>query len=264
MSKKVKKVNPYEKKKKRQIKISRKQWTAIIALLSAIVLIAGIIVAVNLSGNGEHYEGDGHNHDNNSLGDGHYEGDGHDHSHDNSHNNSNSNSNATNQAANNSSDKVRYQLYTNADKTYRAVLRDANGKSLAEFDKLTKQPIKAAIDAGKGIYELGWATGDGPSDFECVYYNVKTGQVSQKFHAPHGTDGVRIAYGSEDETKVIVQDVFNKQNYYKEHALSKPAPNKNGYIIVGGSLKSGKKSVSISYHTEGQEDSQLVTVPLYA
>ncbi|MBR2319890.1 MAG: hypothetical protein IKA50_03800 [Clostridia bacterium] len=236
MSKNAKKVNPYEKKKKRQIKISRKQWTAIIALLSAIALIAGIIVAVNLGKSDEHYEGDGH-----------------DHSHD---------GNATGQSTN--SDKVRYQLYTNADKTYRVVFRDANGKSVAEFDKIAKNPIKETIDANKGIYELGWATGDGPSDFECIYYNVKTGQVSEKFHAPRGTDGVRIAYGNEDETKIIVQDVFDKKNYYKEHALSNPSPNKNGYIIVGGTLKSDKKSVSISYYTEGQEDSQLVTIPLYA
>lgn len=253
MSKNAKKVNPYEKKKKRQIKISRKQWTAIIVLLSAIALIAGIIVAVNLGKSDEHYEGDGHNHSHDGLSDGHYEGDGHDHSHD---------GNATSQSTD--SDKVRYQLYTNTDKTYRVVFRDANGKSVAEFDKIAKKPIKETIDANKGVYELGWATGDGPSDFECIYYNVKTGQVSQKFHAPRGTDGVRIAYGNEDETKIIVQDVFDKKNYYKEHALSNPSPNKNGYIIVGGTLKSDKKSVSISYYTEGQEDSQLVTIPLYA
>lgn len=249
MSKNAKKVNPYEKKRKRKIKISRKQWTAIIALLSAVALIAGIIVAVNLGKGDEHYEGDGHNHG--SEGE-HYEGDGHDHSH----------GSAGNHPTANNNDKVRYQLYTNADKTYRAVLRDAGGKSLAEFDKLTKQPIKKTIDAGEGIYELGWATGDGPIDFECVYYNVKTGQVSQKFHAPHGTDGVRIAYGSEDETKVIVQDVFQK-GYYKEYALSKPTPNEQGYIIVGGTMKSDKKSVTISYHTEGDTKPQRITVPLY-
>lgn len=247
MSKNVKKVNPYEKKKKRSLKITRKQWTVIIALLCAVALVVGIIIAGNLRGDG-HYEGDGHNHG--SEGE-HYEGDGHNHGSD-SHGHA-----ATN------SDKVRYQLYTNADKTYRAVLRDANGQSVAEFDKLTKQPIKATVDADKGIYELGWATGDGPSDFECVYYNVKTGQVSQKFHAPHGTDGVRIAYGNEDETKIIVQDVFNKQNYYREHALSKPTPNEKGYIIVGGTMKSDKKAVSVSYYTEGDTKPKQVIIPLY-
>jgi cellulose synthase/poly-beta-1,6-N-acetylglucosamine synthase-like glycosyltransferase len=83
-----------------------------------------------------------------------------------------------------------------------------------------------------------------------------------EFSAASILDGVRIAYGSEDETKVIVQDVFQK-DYYKEYALSKPTPNEQGYIIVGGTMKSDKKSVTVSYHTEGDTKPQRITVPLY-
>ena len=157
---------------------------------------------------------------------------------------------------------VKYQLYTNADKTYRVVFRDAAGKSVAEFDKIAKLPIKAIIDDKKGIYELGWATGDGPSDFCCVYYNVNTGAVSKLFHAPRGTDGVRIAYGSEDQTKIIVQDVFSTGSYYKEHLLE-GAYTAAKDIIIGGSLKVDKKTVVIAYITDAEGATQHTMIGLY-
>lgn len=158
--------------------------------------------------------------------------------------------------------QVKYQLYTNADKTYRVVFLDANGKSVAEFDKLTKLPIKSVVNAEKGIYELGWATGNGPSDFCCVYYNVNTGAVSKLFRAPRGTDGVRIAYGSEDQTKIIVQDVFSSGSYYKEHPLE-GAYTAAKDIIIGGNLQVDKKTVVIAYVTDAEGATQHTMIGLY-
>lgn len=161
-----------------------------------------------------------------------------------------------------SDEQVKYQLYTNADKTYRVVFRDAAGKSVAEFDKIAKLPLKSVVNAEKGIYELGWATGDGPSDFYCVYYNVNTGAVSKLFHAPRGTDGVRIAYGSEDQTKIIVQDVFSSGSYYKEHLLE-GAYTAAKNIIIGGSLQVDKKTVVIAYVTDAEGATQHTMIGLY-
>ncbi len=251
MSKKAKKVNPYEKKKKRSLKITKQQWIAIICVLSAIVLVVGIALGNKFFGSDPHA---GHNHG--DLPEGHYEGDGHNHG--------TPASTAGHSHNTNTTDKVKYQLYTNADKTYRLVFRDTTGKMVAEFDKITKAPIHEAIDANKGIYELGWATGNGANEYECVYYNTKTGQVSQQFHAPRGTDGVRIAYGNKDQTKVIVQDLFNKEAYYKEHALNNATPDKNGDIIVGGNLKADKKTVIISYHSDSSEQNLHASINLYA
>ena len=236
-----KSVNPYEKKSKKKLRITRKQWIVIICVAA---LIGGISLAMKLGNNGGHYEGDGHNHGT-SQGDGHYEGDGHDH------------------GTGNSDAKVKYQIYTNADQTYRVVFRDNAGKTLAEYDKIAKQPIHETIDETKGIYELGWATGNGANEFECVYYNVKTGQLSDKFVAPRGTDGVRIAYGSEDQTKVVVQDLFDKTAYCKEHALKAPETDKNGDIIVGGRLHENKKTVIISYNSTETESTAHATIELY-
>ena len=231
------------KRSKRKMS-DKKALTIIIAVAcAAALLIAALVVIGPILGGNNADPHAGHNHSNNNLGDGHYEGDGHDH-------------------GSTTGDKVTYRLYTNGDKTYRLVLRDNAGKTLGEFDKLPKQPIKATINETAGIYELGWATDNGPNDFECVYYNVKTGQVSEKFVAPRGTDGVRIAYGSADQTKIIVQDLFDKNAYYKEHALQNTKADKNGDIIVSGSLKADKKTIVIAYHSTESADAHA-TVKLY-
>ena len=243
MSKNVKKVNPYEKKKKRSLKITRKQWTIIITLLCAVALIVGIIIAGNLRDNG-HYEGDGHNHG--AEGE-HYEGDGHDHG-------SDGHTNST------STDKVKYRYYTNEDKTYRVQVLNDKNQVVFEKDKLTNVPIKK--DLNDTIVELGWATGSGANDFESIYWNKKTGNISQLFWAPRGTDGVRIAYPNEDQTKIIVQDLFDKDVYCKEYEL-KNAAEKNGNVITGGKLHDNKKTVIIAYNSSETESSAHMTVNLY-
>ena len=159
-------------------------------------------------------------------------------------------------------DMVRYQVYTNTDQTYQLVFRDADGKVVAEFDQIAMHPSQEPIDAANGVYELGWASGSGANDYYCVYYNVKTGAVSQAFHAPRGCDGVRVAYGSEDQTKVIVQDVFDQDGYYKEHVLE-GAYTKAETIILGGKLQADKKTVVISYVVDEKGEQHHVGISLY-
>ena len=229
-------------------KLTNKQATIIvISVLCAAALLIGLLVILGpvLGGNNADPHA-GHNHGSSDLGGGHYEGDGHDHG---SHG-------ATSTA------KVKYQLYTNADKTFRLVFRDDKGAVLMEQDKLPKQPFRETVDEKNGVYTLAWATDDGPNDFVQVYYNEKTGQVSQAFTAPRGTDGVRVAYGSADQKKMIVQDLFNKDAYYKEYVLEN-AVEKNGDIIIGGKLQVDKKTVVISYHSSASESAAHTTVKLY-
>lgn len=42
--KKAKKVNPYEKKQQRRIRITRKQWTTIVSVLAVVAVLVGIIM----------------------------------------------------------------------------------------------------------------------------------------------------------------------------------------------------------------------------
>lgn len=158
--------------------------------------------------------------------------------------------------------KVKYHVYTNADTTYHLVIRDSKNAILFEADKLPKIPVRSAVNEEAGVYELGWATGTGANDFECVYYNEQTGQVSQQFHAPRGTDGVRIVYGSEDQTKAIAQDLFDETVYRKEYTLE-GAYSKDGTIIIGGSLQSDNKTVVVSYYINAEGQTHRAYVDMY-
>lgn len=232
------------RKTKRRMNDKQALTVIISVACAAALLIAALVVIGPILGGNEN--ADPHaGHDHGTANGGHYEGDGHDHG--------TSDANA----------KVKYSVYTNADKTFHLVIRDQKNAVVFEVDKLEKAPIPATIDEEKGIHELGWATGTGPNDFACVYYNEKTGQVSGQFVAPRGTDGVRIAYGSEDQTKVIVQDVFNKDTYYKEYTLAN-AVEKNGNIIVGGKLQVDKKTVVISYNSSEKDATEHTSINLYA
>lgn len=224
------------KRVKRKMTNKQAMITIISVLCAAALLVVLLVVIGPVLGGNDADPHAGHNHGS-ELGDGHYEGDGHDHS-------------GTGSTAD-SDAKVKYQLYTNADKTYRVVFRGADGKTLGEYDKLERQPSKETVNEDAGVYAMSWAlykdaADNGPNDFASVYYNVKTGQISEKFHAPRGCDGVRVAYGSEDQSKIIVQDLFDKEAYYKEYALEECYTGE-GDVITGGRLQDDKKTVVISY-----------------
>lgn len=229
-----KRTNPYEKKSKRRIHLTRKQWIRILCLGAVLAIIVGLVVITRA---GLNELGDEHDSEGNTV-----VTDEHGHAAD--------VHNTTKPGTTNANDKVKYQTYTNTDGTYRLVLRDSKNAVLFEQDKLERMPSVEKVNEEKGVYALGWAlykdpADNGPNDYASVYYNVKTGEVSQLFLAPRGCDGVRIAYGSEDQTKVIVQDLFDKEEYYKEYTLENAVPNKDGDIIVGGQLKNA--TVVVSY-----------------
>ena len=242
-----KKVNPYEKKAVKRRRITKSQRIAFISLLCAAVLIAGIAVMVKLSNANVADSHAGHNHaegescdaDTNAT---HSADDGHDHG-----------------TTDNATEVVSNRVYTNSDGTYRLQVVDKNNKVLFEKDKLYNSPVKETVS--ESIATLGWATGTGANDFEHIYYNTKTGAVSELFYAPRGCDGKRVAYASADQTKIIVQDVFNKNVYYKEYTLE-GAYTGGDYVIRSGVLQSSKKSVTIYYKTDANKETS-VSIPLY-
>ena len=236
-----KKVNPYEKKNKKKLRITRKQWIAALSVLGVVAILVSISVMAK-SCTDPHA---GHDHSTDSGE--HYEGDGHDHS---------GSNNSTNTGA-----KVKYQQYTNADGTYRLVFRDAAGNVLREVNDIPKTPMREAVNADNGVYSLSWATGSGPNDYQHIYYNEKTGKLSQVIHAARGCDGVRVVYGSEDQRKVIVENLFDDE-YHQEYSLP------NAYteakdVIVGGKLQVDNKTVVVSYIVDEKNATSHLTVKLY-
>ena len=236
-----KKVNPYEKKNKKKLRITRNQWIIALSVLGVVAILVGISVMAT-SCIDPHA---GHDHSTDSGE--HYEGDGHDHG---------GSSNTTSSNA-----KVKYQIYTNEDGTYNVVFRDGAGKELKKVEKIAKIPMREEVNTDKGVYALSWATDSGPNDYMSVYFNEKTGKVSNVIHAPRGTDGVRVAYGSEDQRKIIVESLFDDQ-YRQEYTLPN-AYTEADDIIIGGKLQVDNKTVVISYITDEKKTTSHLTVKLY-
>ena len=238
-----KKVNPYEKKVTKRRRITKSQRTAIISLVCAAVILVGIAVMVKLSNADVADEHAGHNHAaGDSYTDGeHYEGDGHDHG-----------------TTDSSSDALSNRVYTNADGTYRLQVIDKDNKVVFERNKLYNAPVKEKVS--EHVTTLGWATGTGANDFEHIYYNTDTGEISTLFYAPRGCDGVRVAYSSADQTKIIVQDIFNKNTYYKEYPLE-GAYTGGDYVIQSGKLTDS--TVTIFYVVGENNKTTSVRIPLY-
>lgn len=250
------KINPYEKKKVAKKRITRKQWT-IGAVLLAVVAIIVFLVVFGPKNNAQLDEHAGHNHaegedcNTTTTADPHA---GHNHA-------AGEDCNVTTTGHNDSETGVlNYRVYTNADKTYRVTVVDAKNKVVFEQDKLYNAPVKE--DMGNDIFALGWATGTGPNDFSQIFCNKKTGAVSQEFFAPKGYDGVRVAYPNKDQTKIIVQDIFDKDAYYKEYTLESTF-RKDGEIVVGGKLHTDKKTVTVSYYTDEKGTLRQAAIKLY-
>ena len=242
-----KKVNPYEKKAARKpLRITRKHWIIGASVLAVIAILIGF--AAFGPGADPHA---GHNHgDETNTNQTHSADDGHDHG-----NEGNANTNNTAERTG----VLTYRAYTNADKTRCVQIVDENNKVLFEKDKIHNGPFEESVS--DDVFCLSWATGTGPNDFEAIFWNKKTGQLSTLFWAPRGFNGERVAYPSEDQTTIIVQDIFNKGTFQKTYDLP------NAYtggddVIVGGTLRADKQSVSVTFLVDDQGNTTQAIIPL--
>lgn len=249
-----KKVNPYAKKAAKSRRITKKQRTTIVVVLCVAAIIAGIIVAAKLSGASAADPHAGHNH---ATGEEHTEDDGHDHS--SGATNNNNSSHGQDNPSQIDTGVLNYRVYTNADQTFRVTVVDKNNKVLFQKDKTHRVPVAEKVT--DTIFTISWATGDGPNDFESIFCNKETGAVSALFYAPRGYDGRRVAYSSDDQTVIIVQDIFNKSNYLKHYTL-KGAYTEGDYIIRNGKLAEDNK-VQVTYVVNKNNGTHTVSIPLY-
>lgn len=249
-----KKVNPYEKKTKKSLHISRKQWISILSVLGVIAILAGIIVMSGLGKKADPHAG--HNHG--DLPEGHYEGDGHDHG-------------TATEGHNHGTTTAKVKIdqpVANGDGSYRVTVRNEKGSPVFSQDKFYGALSDLPMDKDAGIYELSWCTTDvdhsTANTYEALYYNANTGAISEVFYAPKASDGHRVVYPSSDQTKVIVQDIFDKTAYYKEYTLE-GAVAKNGEIITSSfmQISEDSKQAKITYRL-ADDETKTIHIPVYA
>ena len=239
-----KSTNPYAKKPAHKRRITRKQRTSILCGLLAAVLLIGLVVvsrvAVTQSGAIDDHAGHDHAEDQ-TTNNGHSANDGHGH-------------------GSSPDSKLRYQLYR-SNGTFTYAIYNADNKLLMKKEGLELEPVKMTADNGlTQVYFRSKKTGFTVG--ETVYGDEKNGRISDAFHGEIGSDGVHVAYCSDDDTTIIVQDLFDKNAYYMEYPLISPYTG-GEQIIKNGSYKTDTQIVSVSYLANDGSETRTMTVPMY-
>ena len=228
--------NPYQKKHAKKLRITRKQWTRIICLGIVLALIVGLVIITRsgLSEKGGNH--DGHNHEDETV-----VTDEHGHAAD-----------THNTTAHNSSSgagKLRYQLYTDSKtNTHGIGIYNSKNQLLLEKKGMPNAPIREKEGDLTLVYFA--MSLNGFTNGVSIYCDEQGERVSDAFHGVIGTDGVRVAYCSDDDTTIIVQDLFDKSLYYKEYKLTGVYQN-GTQTIKGGRVTNGVAVVTYACDSEG-------------
>lgn len=114
------------------------------------------------------------------------------------------------------------QLYTsshNDDNTYSYSLSDLNGKTLFQINNAVREPKIEQVTPG--VYSLVTQTGTGLSTNWAVYCDVANSKASAVYqYVLAAKDGHVIRAESKNEGHfIIVQDIFEQDQYYMEYPL---------------------------------------------
>lgn len=125
------------------------------------------------------------------------------------------------------------------------IIKDCQGKWLLERKGLTKKASSQQI--APGIMELTWVKSNDPGDYERLYVNHRTCQVSDVIAGSQATDGNRIVYAEilNGKLNVIVRDLFNSNGYAKVTVINEAYT--KGKFTVKNITKRGKDQAIVSF-----------------
>lgn len=97
---------------------------------------------------------------------------------------------------------------------YKYTIYNTQGKKIYENDGLNKEPVIEELD--DEIISIGTSAGTGL--YIVQYYDKLNARVSDVFTNPLDLKGKKVIYF--DKNKLVVQNIFNKSNYYNEIKLN--------------------------------------------
>ena len=139
-----------------------------------------------------------------------------------------------------------YSITKNDDLTYTYKIVDKNGNVLFSKDA-TREPSVEQVNT----YVLGLKVqaGTGQSTNWAVYCDVESGKVSDIFQYVLMAQGNYVIYANYEngEHSVIVQNIFDKSQYYKKHILTNCSPVAADIVI--GAKPNGEGIAVVTYLT---------------
>lgn len=124
-----------------------------------------------------------------------------------------------------------YSITQNEDLTYTYKVVDKNGNLLFSKDNATREPNVEEVNTY--ILGLKVQAGTGLSTNWAVYCDVENSKVSETFQYVLMAQGNYVIYANYEngEHSVIVQNIFDKSEYYKKHILPNCSPVAGDIVI---------------------------------
>lgn len=131
------------------------------------------------------------------------------------------------------------------DKTYSYEITDYKGKILDYEYNLVKQPQRLCVDTD--VVGISVQTGTGLSTNYAEFYDLENSRISETFHYVLDAEDDCVVYADfrDGEHLVVVQDIFDKEQYYKEYKLKNVSPVAADFVVNGGFNKKG--NINITY-----------------
>lgn len=143
-----------------------------------------------------------------------------------------------------------YSITRNDDLTYTYKVVDKNGNVLFSKDNATCEPDVEQVNTY--ILGLKVQTGTGQSTNWAVYCDVENSKVSETFQYVLMAQGNYVLYANYEngEHSIIVQDIFDKSQYYKKHILANCSP-VAGDIVIGA--KPNGEGIAVVTYLTGED-----------
>lgn len=140
-----------------------------------------------------------------------------------------------------------YSITKNDDLTYTYKVVDKNGNILFSKDNAAREPNVEQVNTY--ILGLKVQAGTGQSTNWAVYCDVENSKVSEPFQYVLMAQGDYVIYVNyeNDEHSVIVQNIFDKSQYYKKHILTNCSPVAGDIVI--GAKPNGEGIAVVTYLT---------------
>ncbi|MBQ8183560.1 MAG: hypothetical protein IJ025_06655 [Clostridia bacterium] len=131
------------------------------------------------------------------------------------------------------------------DKTYSYEITDYKGKILDYENNLRPRPERLCVDTD--VVGISVQMGTGLSTNYAKFYDLETGEISKIFYYVIDVEDDCVVYADyrDGEHFIIVEDIFDKDQYYREYRLENVSPVVADFVVSGGFNRKG--NINITY-----------------
>ena len=160
--------------------------------------------------------------------------------------------------AKNPAKQAAYSVFQNEDQTYSYKIFDRTGGVLFGDDRCAQEPrIEKQTDH---VYSVTVQAGTGLSTNWAVFCDVENSRVSETFHYVLMTQGDYVIYATREneQTSIVVENVFDKAAYCKAYPLSGCSAVAGDVVL--GAQPAGEGTAEVTYLTGDDYTQATLTI----